>query len=205
MPRGYRSGYWHYDPYWCDDDFWFGWYVFNPYQYRCVASPWYYYPHLPGYLNYSCVRVVQISLLPWGGSYYDYRPSRYGSGYYRDSDLDDAIDDLVRAFEDSDRRALGRLVPRRGDVSIFVDGAYQYSMDSERFYDLMQDNVYATRTRRYEIVRVETWRDEAEVTARHEFTDAWGQRTSVYHWYRLSRDSRGYVITRFGTSDRRGW
>jgi hypothetical protein len=210
IPRHSRVGYWHYDPFWCDDDFRFRWYVFDPFAYRSYCSPWYYYPHLPAYVDYSCVRVLRISLGPlswinysWNRPHYGYYERQYQGSYY--SDLDYALDDLVRGFEDADRRSIGRVIPRYGDVHVWVDGTYNYTMDADRFYDLMLDNVFGTRTRRYEITKVRTYGNEAEVTARHEFLDPWGDREVVYHWYRLYREREGYVIRHFGTSRDTRW
>jgi hypothetical protein len=203
--RGWRSGYYHYYPNWCDDFFYFGFYVFNPWSsISCYPSPWYYYPHLPGYINRRCVTVININLSPWFGTYYNWRRpayQSYGYGQYYDySALDYAVDDIQRMFERMDRRALQRLIPSRDRVAIFVDGQYSYSMDPYDFETFMLDAIEGTRTVRYEVVRVERRGREAEVKARHEYEDPWGRRTTVYHEYRLE-DVRGYyVITRFGTS-----
>lgn len=206
----YRSGYYHYNRDWCDDYFYGGWYVFDPYAHRSVFSPWYWYPSLPGYLNSRCVKIINLPIIVWQGSYYNYRPYDYndrGWGYEYNSrnDLDESIDDLVYAFERQDRRALARLMPSRGDVHIFLNGRYDYSLSSDDYYDLMLDAIYSTYTRRYDVVSVQRYGREAEVTVRHEITDPWGRRQTVYHWYRLENDRRGYVITRFGTSDRNRW
>lgn len=201
----YRSGYYHYDPYWCDDYFWSRWYIFNPYRSNCVISPWYWYPSLPGYLNYNCISIVNIPIVVWNGSYYNYRR---GYGYYdnyRRGYLDSSIDDIVDAFERSDRRSLSRVIPRSGRVNIYTNGRYDYSLRADDFYDLMLDAIYNVRTRSYNVVRVETYRDEAEVVARHSFIDPWGRTNTVYHWYRLEEERNGYVITNFGTSDYNCW
>jgi hypothetical protein len=204
---GWRSGYYHYNNNWCDDNFWFNWYVFDPFRSsNCFISPWYYYPHLPAYVNRRCGTIISINLSPWYGSYYNWRrPANYG-GYYDNynsydySALDYAIEDIRRAFQDNDRRSLERLIPSRDRVAIFVDGEYTYSMEPRDFEDFLIDAVEGTRTTRYEITRVERRGREAEVQARHEYEDPWGRRAVVYHHFRLE-DVRGYyVITRFGTS-----
>lgn len=203
----YRSGYHHYDPYWRDDYFWCNNYIFDPWRVRCVVSPWYYYWSLPGYLSYNCIRIVNIPIYVWSGRRYNYSyNSGWGYGSYNNrGDLDYAIDDLRDAFLNMDRRALTRLIPRDGRVDIFASNRYDYSLDADEFYNLMLDGIYNADTKRYEIVSVETYRNEAEVVARHEFTDPWGRRSSVYHWYRMEESRKGYVITRFGTSDDNCW
>ncbi len=201
--RGWRTGYYHYRRDWCDDNFWFNWYVFDPFRANCYVSPWYYYPHLPGYVNYRCVSVVSISLAPFYGTVYNwYRPTRWDDDAWRNySDLDYALEDITRAFERFDRRALRRLIPYRDRVAIFVDGRYNYSMTGEDFEEFMIDAIEGTQTDRYDITRVERKGREAEVTARHDYIDSYGRRATVYHWYRLEWENGKYVIRRFGTSD----
>jgi hypothetical protein len=200
--RSWRTGYYHYRRDWCDDNFWFNWYVFDPFRDPCYVSPWYYYRHLPGYVSYRCATVVSISLSPFYGTVYNwYRPSRWDDySYRRASDLDYALEDISRAFERVDRRALRRLIPQNDRIAIFVDGRYNYSMVPEDFEQFMIDAIEGTYTDRYSITRVERKGREAEVTARHDYTDSYGQRETVYHWFRLEEERGNYVIRRFGTS-----
>ncbi|MBX3119454.1 MAG: hypothetical protein KF784_10335 [Fimbriimonadaceae bacterium] len=204
----YRRGYYSYHNGWCDDDFWYSHYVFTP-TVNCYVSPWYYYNHLPGYLQVNNIIVLSGNQnYNWRGSYYNYRPYYNNSGsWFNDnrSDLDYAVDDIVSMFERQDRRALSRLLPRRGNIDIYFDQRYSYSLDSDEFYDLMLDGIMTTRTRRYEVVRVERNRDEVEVQARHQYVDPWGRSESVFHWYRLKWERDGYVITKFGTTNRSAW
>jgi outer membrane biosynthesis protein TonB len=206
--RNWRSGYYHYRRDWCDDNFWFGFYVFDPFvSSNCYISPWYYYPHLPGYISSRCVRVINISLTPWYGTYYNWNRPYYGNDYrnYDYSPLDYAVDDITRAFENADQRALRRLIPYNERVAIFVDGEYSYSMEPDDFETFMLDAIEGTKTLRYEVTRVERRGREAMIQARHEYEDPWGRRTTVYHSYRLEQDRGNYVITRFGTSFSRNW
>lgn len=202
--RDCRTGYYHYDPFWRDDWFWSSSYIFNPFNNtRCVVSPWYYYPSLPGYLNYNSITIIQIGADRFQGNYYGFKRSNYwNNSYERRSDLDYAVDDLIWSFENGDRRSLSRLIPSRGNVDIYLENQYDYSLNADEFYRLMLDVIFNTETRRYEIVSVKTSRDQAEVVARHDSIDPWGRNLSVYHWYRLEQDRRGYVITKFGTSSR---
>lgn len=209
----FRNGYYSYYNNWQDDYFYYPHYQFSPYGSNCSFSPWYYYPHLPGYV--ALTRIFYISNHSWNwnnGDNYNWnrgnRGNDWGWGNDRDRDrndsaLDDSLYDLVNAFERQDRRALGRLIPRRGRINIYMDDNYCYSLEADDFYDLMLDNIETTRTVRYEIERVRTYRDEVQVTARHEYSDPWGRRSSVYHNFRLEEDRYGYVITDFRTSWRR--
>ncbi|MEA2552300.1 MAG: hypothetical protein QOJ65_476, partial [Fimbriimonadaceae bacterium] len=131
---GYRVGYYHYNSRWRDDSFSYPYYAFDPYNTTgaCVVSPWYYYPYLPGYI--SSTRIVYTT--NYGNSFigfpYDYQPSnryrddrysddrggRYDDSYVSRRALDNAIDDIVNAFERQDKRSVDRLVPRSGSVSV---------------------------------------------------------------------------------------
>lgn len=204
-----RQGYHSYHNNWRDDYFYYPHYSFTPYGNNCSFSPWYYYPHLPGYV--SITRIFYVGNLSWnwnnGQNYNWNRNNRSGWGYdydrYDRNAIDESLWDLVNAFERRDRRAMGRLIPRRGRINIYMDDRYAYSLEADDFYDLMLDNIETTRTVRYEIERVRTYRGEAQVTARHDYVDPWGRRTSVYHNYRLEEDRNGYLITDFRTSWRR--
>src|SRR5690349_11737904 len=49
--NGWRVGYVHYNRNFRDDYFCYPYYAFDPFNYSCVASPFYYYSFLPGYLD----------------------------------------------------------------------------------------------------------------------------------------------------------
>ncbi|MCO5297183.1 MAG: hypothetical protein M9921_10030 [Fimbriimonadaceae bacterium] len=205
----YRSGYVQYDSRWCDDFFYYPYYSFNPIPNQCVISPWYYYPQLPGYLSYNRIMVINTRPCVFIGNVYNWsRPARYGDNYgygygSTRSDLDYALDDLVSAFERSDRRAIGRLVPYRGRIDIALEGQFAYSLNADDFYDMYLDLVLSTRTLSYDILDVRTYRDEVTVLARHDYVDPWGRNDRVYHYYRLRRDRNAYFISEFGTSQNR--
>ncbi|MFZ4509061.1 MAG: hypothetical protein ACOYON_15340 [Fimbriimonas sp.] len=202
--NGYRRGYYHYDRRWTDNDFCYPHYAFDPYDYpRANCSPWYYYPTLPAYVNPArCVYVTSRPSLNWFGRDYRYETGRDGR-YSDNSDLDATVDDIVRAFERTDRRAVGRITAARGNVHINMDGIYRYSLDADDFYDMFNDAIDSTRTLDYRILQVRTYRDSAQVIAQHDYRDPWGRRTTVYHTYFLEYERRSLVIREFGTSDRR--
>ncbi|MCX7800150.1 MAG: hypothetical protein N2109_07395 [Fimbriimonadales bacterium] len=205
-----RIGYVHYDSRWRDDDFFYAYYEFRPHPDRCTVSPWYYYPHLPGYIRVGRVVILQpvIAIYPGYDWYYPWRnavvhgwsrPS-WVSDRYRYSEIDWAVDDLVAVFERRDRRALDRLLPRGGKIGVWIDERFAYALSPDDFYDLMLDNAFGTRTRRYDILEVRRWRDQIRVLARHDYEDPWGRLDCVYHTYRLEPEGRGYVIVDFGSS-----
>jgi hypothetical protein len=197
-----RYGYNHYDSRWCDDYFYYPYYIFDPYAYNYWAfSPWYYYPHLPPYFDSRrCYFPTTYLWSPFYGSRYTWRqPSRdYWNRDY--SELDYVIEDIRNAFLDGDRRAVDRLMPHRGSVAIITDGRFAYQMRPEDFYDTFLDAVESTRTREYRILDVQTRRDTASIFAQHDFEDPWGRRTSVYHYYKVELEGRNWVIREFGTS-----
>lgn len=216
---GLRIGYYQRDQRWRDDQFCYPYYVFSPYTVQtCVASPWYYYPSLPPYVQTYRTSFAG-DFTTFFGSPYEWQPSRYRSRDYYDDDnygwydsdrldrrdLDYAIDDIVDAFERQDRRAVDRLVPRNGNVTLMVDSTITYGVNADDFYDMLMDAVMSSDTRDYEILSVKTNNNEAEVLARHEYLDPWGQRQSVYHRLRL-REERGHAVIRyFGTTQNPNW
>lgn len=195
----WRNGYYSYWCDWRDDYFYYPYYCYQPVSSGCFVSPWYYYIHLPGYLTPRRCVILNAPIVVWVGQPYNWTCPSTGPSYYQYSELDYAIDDLVRGWERGERRALNRLIDRNGNVDVFLDGRYAYSLDPEDYYDLMWDAINYTDTVEYRIFDVKTWRDEVEFKARHEFYDPWHQRQVVYHTYRLKEDRYGYRIVRFGT------
>lgn len=202
----WRSGYCQYDYRWRDSYFVYPYYSFS-FGNRCAVSPWYYYPNLPGYLDITRCRFGGFGLqISWTNSYdwnrwdqYD----RYGSNYQ----LGRAIDDIRRAFERNDYRALGNLIPGRSEVYVKLNDGYGYYLRGDDFYDLMVDNIAGTDTARYTILESK-WgsRGEASIWASHEFFDPWGRRQCVYHRYTLTSDRYGFSIAEFEVSpDRFRW
>lgn len=212
--NGWRNGYYHYNRNCRDDWFYYPYYVFNPWQSdRYVCSPWYYYPSLPPYLSPSRIIIINVGWpsYNWTGSAYRY-DRRNDSNYYDDrydrnrQELDYALDDLADSWERQDYRAIGRLAPRNGQVHMYFDGRYSYSLGAEDFYDLFVDGIENVRTDRYEIVEVQRGRNgTARVLGKHDYLDPWGRRSSTYHQYFLEPEGRNYVIREFGTSTYRGW
>lgn len=209
---GFRTGYCFYDNRWRDDFFWYPFYTFDPWSYRCCVSPWYYYPMLPPYVAYErCHFYTGLSpWYSWSGYAYPYRPiivDNWGSGEYDRgrSAIDYAVDDIVNAFQRADKRAAGRLVSDRSEVAIYVDGNYSYTLNADDFYDMFLDATQNTKTKRYEILKTETGRDNGSdcvrVTARHEYEDPWGGRASVTHFYELRYEGSNLVISKFGVSN----
>ncbi|MCU0316053.1 MAG: hypothetical protein MUC92_05630 [Fimbriimonadaceae bacterium] len=199
----YRSGYVHYHSNWNDDYFWYPHYQFRYVHDRCVASPFYFYSHLPGY--------IQINRISWGGAIWDHgRWQRYDWGRNSDSwygnsrrnDLDYAIEDLRESFRRQNIRYIGNMIPTRGRVTIQVDNNRPYQVSVDDYYDLMRDLEEGTRTRNYTIRDVRWERGQAVIVAEHEFRDAFNRTDRTYHLFGLVEGRRGYEINNFRISRR---
>ncbi|RYG37822.1 hypothetical protein EON81_05490 [bacterium] len=175
-------------------------YCYDPYapQTIVVASPWYGYSFLPPYLDGS--RVTYADDRPaWGWDQWD-RYDLQGDRDREDSAVRDALDDLRDAFETSSGRIADRLVPERGDVAIFNEGRYDYSLNPDDFQQMFSDGVEDAETIDYRILEVRRRGDEVRIRAQHTFTDSWGKEDSAIHLITLRRDDGGdYVIREFGT------
>ena len=140
----------------------------------------------------------------WTGDDYEWAP---GSRTTANAVLDDSVQDLVAAFEADDHQAIDRVAPHSGNVNIYVDGKYSYSLKANDFYDTYVDGIESTKTDRYEVVDVKANPNgTARVETKHIYNDPWGNRTYVYHSYFHVKEGDEYVIREFGTSDyRTGW
>ena len=200
---GWRTGYYGYWGGWRDSFFAYPFYMFDPWLGPCYCSPWYYYPCLPAYI--AAPRVVIVDSYPstnWSGDDYEWQqPSAQNSNPM----LDDSIQDLVTAFESQDHKIIDRVTPHSGNVNIYADGKYSYSLNANDFYDTYVDGIESTKTDRYQVIEVKASKDgsTARVTAKHVYNDPWGNRTYVYHSYFLVKEGEQYVIREFGTSDYR--
>lgn len=196
---GLRIGYCAYNATWFDDNFCYPFYVFDPWAPNvvCVASPWYRYSFMPGYVNTTRVIVVNNYVQTWGTSgWADYS---YNRDDRRNEALNDALDDLRDAFERNSTRYADNLIPVTGQVAIYNDGRYDYSLGADDFRDMFLDGVEQSKTLKYEITESQFRGDVVHVRARHEYEDSWGQRQVVYHMLTLQREGNGYVIREFGT------
>ncbi|MBI1757204.1 MAG: hypothetical protein HYR64_08880 [Fimbriimonas ginsengisoli] len=201
---GFRVGYVQSDPFFRDSFFCYPFYAFSPWQGQCVASPWWYYSQLPGYIN--CDRIIIGSPVSYGPSYYtSWRRPLY-SAYSYNGSINYAVDEIERAFTNRDTRSLDILCPRSGSVAILQDGTYAYSVDAPDFYDMMRDAVLDTDTTGYRVVDVRRYRNGSlKVSAEHDIIDAWGNNQRVYHQFRLDLENGDYVIREFGASSSRSY
>jgi hypothetical protein len=214
--NGLRRGYCHWDPFWCDWNFGYRFYYFDPCAYESVFSPYYSYYCVPGYLAYVRVRIGSFTLcVPIGNPInYVYCGRGYANNYWYDAyntgrsygygqftNLDRALSDLTDAFKYQDPRLLDRLIGRSGSVEIFVNGEYAYSLDANDYYDITSDLVTSVRTYDFKIQEVRrTKGGELFVVARHDYRDTWNVIQSTWLTFTLREDRGYYTIIQAGTS-----
>ena len=201
---GFRSGYHHYNPWWVDDWFYYPHYAFHYNPGYCVPSPFYYYPHVPGYL--ASVRVItgNFVFIISARDHYNWRrpvvrypndPYYGGSGRY---DLVDyQIDNIVTAFEQRQMYYLDRMIPRDGYVHVALEDTDDYRMYSSDFYDMLADIVEGTDTVSYRVTDVRYDRNQYVVYAEHAYRDPWGGVDYKTHTIVMERDREGYEIRYF--------
>jgi hypothetical protein len=210
-----RHGYCRPGNFWADWFFGYAYYVFDPIPWQCVFSPYYYYYCVPGYLPYRRVwctnyRVIYIIIDPidWrycGNGYgYGFYSSSYGSNYDDSgnySNLDKALSDLTDAFKYGDPTKLDRLVPRGGDVEVFIDGDYSYTVNSDEYYDITSDLIQGVHTTDFRITKVNALKNGGYfVVARHDYLDAWDNPQTNWLTFTIEESANWYAITQAGTN-----
>ena len=179
----------------------FGGYCFTPFEAPCYVSPWYYYPCLPAYVPATAVTVVPDYNCPWDlGATYSYQPSAPVASY-GDESLNQAIDEICSVFSDMKSDAITGLLPESGQVAVFTDGKYDYSLNADDFHSMVSDNTQITPTVSFQVLSVRRDNDgEAIVRCVHTFKNEDGGMDRVYQQYRLREQEGRYVITDFMTS-----
>jgi hypothetical protein len=202
--REFRSGYCHYNPWWVDDWFYYPHYVFAYNPGYCYPSPFYYYPHVPGYI--SSVRVITGNFVfvisaqnhyNWRRPVYRYPVDPYYGGSGRYDLIDYQIDNIVTAFEQRRMYYLERMVPRDGYVHVALEDTDDYRMYSSDFYDMLADIVEGTDTVSYQVTDVRYDRNQYVVYAEHAYRDPWGGVDYKYHTIVMERDREGFEIRYF--------
>jgi hypothetical protein len=170
--------------------FGFGLYVYEPVG-PCYVSPWYHYGALPAY-------VAQSAADPQSGYGCDWSQGDVYSG--GDSALDQAVDEIQNTFVNQDSDALNELIPGSGEVGIFTDGSYDYSLACGGFQQMLADGSQNVETVSFTVTQVLQGNGQAVVRATHTVTDPDGGQDTVYQLYHLRSDGGQYVIADFMTS-----
>lgn len=190
----FRSGYYHKDPGWTDNNFRFHFYVFDYDSAATAFSPFYYYHSLPGYVALDQVN-FQVGLVRFT---FDRRVS-WDDRANIDRDLENAISDMIDAVQRQDLRALSQIVPAGYWIDVYPGVGKPYSIGSDDFYDMIADMAKATTTTNYGVVSIETGNNCARVVFEHDHVDAWNRTHKSFHRVTLDYVGNGYRVAMFET------
>ncbi len=113
----------------------------------------------------------------------------------------DARDDLNRIFMKRDTRRLSEILPDRRRVGIYSPNGDYYTIGSEDVYDMIRDLVEGSRTRSFEVYRIEYNRNYARMEADYTFWDPWNRSTTQNLIFTFKSGSRNMELIEFGTRD----
>jgi len=203
---GYADGYWagkhrwhgkhvvvsYYYGYYWSDPYWFAFYY--PGYYPAV---YHYWGWCPGWVNpsrayYAPVEYVYVPTTP-------YR-------YYTGSSVDETaagrtIEDVRRAWFDSEISNLAYHLTDQVDIRVYFDGEYEYSTTTEDYYAMTVDAMATTHTVAMDFDRP-IWLSTHEffVTGRHVFYDPNDVRQTVYVSYRFRNLGGEWFLVAVGSS-----
>jgi len=190
----WRYGYSGWHGYGTSLGFHFGLYLYTPFAGAVYPSPWYYYPGLPPYVPASAVVVVPGYSANWTyGNPYSYQGGQ-------NEMLNSAIGEISSAFSSQNAGAVAALVPSGGQVAVFADGQYEYSLNGPDFQNMLSDDVSAVDTTSFQITSVRAGGNWAVVHAAHTFQNTDGSTETVNQTYRLRLEGGQYVMTDFMTN-----
>jgi len=203
---GYADGYWagrhyrhrapvvlsfYYSYYW-SDPYWFAFsypgYYPSVYHYWGWCPGWVY----PSRVYYTSTEYVYVPATPY----------RYYTGAYVDYvGADRAVEDVRRAWFNSEIALLAAHLTDRLDIRIYFDGEYAYTTAVEDYYAMTVDTMATTHTVALDFdepVWIST--HEFIVTGRHVFYDPAEVRQTVYVSYRFRRLSGQWYLIAVGSS-----
>lgn len=155
---------------------------------------------LPPYLPYDQVLFESPPTIDWDeGVPYDYEalnpPTWNGN-----TALNTAVGQITAIFQNQDSSVIPNLIPNNGDVAIYNDEKYMYSLHGSDFQAMMLDNLNNTQTISFTVTVVKTFQDEAIVKCTHVISNESNGSDTIYQMYRLALRGDRYVITDFMTS-----
>jgi hypothetical protein len=204
---GYADGHWaarrhrHHAPvvinfyygYYWSDPYWLGfWYPgYHP-------SIYHYWGWCPGWIHPTRVYCVPTEYVYVPVTAYRYYPSAYSVdqvGAQR------AIEDIRRAWFESEVGSLAYHLTDRLDIRIYFDGEYAYSTSTEDYYAMTVDAMATTQTVAMDFNNP-IWISTHEVfyTGRHVFYDPSGDKQTVYVSYRFRRLGGEWFLVAVGSS-----
>jgi hypothetical protein len=130
---------------------------------------------------------------PAAGDYYLVRP--------REETLNDAIEDMRRAWLNGDYARFRARVREDGKVRIYLKGKYQYSVDGQDFGQMTHDAMTRIDTTGFELDQVQkTGENRAFVSGKHTYVDPDKSKREVYVSYGLVREKGHWHISEAGSS-----
>jgi hypothetical protein len=130
---------------------------------------------------------------PAAGDYYLVRP--------REETLNDAIEDMRRAWLNGDYSRFRARVREDGKVRIYLKGKYQYSVDGQDFGQMTHDAMTRIDTTGFELDQVQkNGENRAFVSGKHTYVDPDKSKRDVYVSYGLVREKGRWRITEAGSS-----
>jgi hypothetical protein len=189
-----RDGYYPCLTDWRDSFFAYVFYAFTYDPAQCVASPWYYYPNMPAYVDLDRVSFDPFSIDTAGLQPFAWHSPDYDAPGSDEYFIDMSIDRLLNVYENQDTDSLDALVPSGYNVDVSLDGGSSYTLSGDDFHDMMLDNVTTTQTTRFSVVGVQRFAGGLVVKAIHQFTDADGQTQRLLHTYILKMGDNEYTI-----------
>jgi len=203
---GYADGYWagkhrwhgkhvvvsYYYGYYWSDPYWFAFYY--PGYYPAV---YHYWGWCPGWVNPSRAYYAPVEYV-----YVPTTPYRYYTGSSVDGTAANrAIEDVRRAWFDSEISNLAYHLTDQVDIRIYFDGEYEYSTTTEDYYAMTVDAMATTHTAALDFDRP-IWLSTHEffVTGRHVFYDPNDVRQTVYVSYRFRNLGGEWFLVAVGSS-----
>ncbi len=204
---GYADGHWagrhyghhtqivvsYYYPYYWSDPSWLAFHY--PGHYPSIYHYWGWCPAwvYPARVYYAPVQYVYVPVTA-----YRY----YHTGYAVDQvAAQGAVEDIRRAWFNSEIAPIAYHLTDRLDVRIYFDGEYSYTTSTEDYYAMTVDAMATTQTVALDFDNP-IWisSHEAFFTGRHVFYDPTDERQTVYVSYRLRRLGTEWYIVAVGTS-----
>ncbi len=135
---------------------------------------------------------------------YTYTPIPVYETYYleqpRPSGLSQTIDDIRNAWLTGNDDLIRRHVDANGNVAVYLNGVYSYSIPGTDYWNMVRDAMSRTRTIKFVTTGLELRSDGAyELTGRHDFYDANNNVKSTEISYTLSPVGNAWIITGVGS------
>ncbi len=179
-------GYYYSDPYWLA--------FYYPGYY---ASIYHYWGWCPGWVYPSRVYYAPTDYVYYAATPYRYYPTQYVDELAAKR----VIEDVRKAWFNSDISNLAYHLTDEVDIRVYFDGEYDYTTTTEDYYAMTVDTLATTQTVALDFDRP-IWLSSHEffVTGRHVFWDPGEQRQTVYVSYRFRNLGGEWYLVAVGSS-----